>query len=103
MFALRPFASSEQNFIECSTQGLLLFAGFGGLLGTDSGGDNVTTGLGTAVVYVTLVLAALLIVWAWTRDLAFFFGSKQVLLKSMALSSVRVFSYLTFGPFVEGP
>ena len=82
VFALRPFVSSEQDFVECSTQGLLLFAGFGGLLRTEGGsdvhGDNITADLENAVVYVTLILAALLIAWALIRDLAYFVGSKQV-------------------------
>ena len=99
VFAVRPFVSSEQDFIDCSTQGLLLFAGFGGLLRTEGGGvqrgDNITKDLGTAVVYGTLILAALLISWALIRDLAYFFGSKQAL-PNVALSSVCVFLYLTF-------
>ena len=85
VFAVRPFASSEQDFIECSTQGLLIFAGFGGLLRTEGVGDNhqhggnVAADLGTAVVYGTLLLAVLLIAWSLIRDVAYFFGSKQVL------------------------
>ena len=79
VFAFRPFSSSEQDFIDCSTQCLLLLGGFGALLRTEGGNDSNTTDLGTAVVYATLILAVLLIAWALTRDVAHFFGSKQVL------------------------
>ena len=87
VFAVRPFVSSEQDFVECSTQGLLIFAGFGGLLKTEGRDDSITADLGNAVVYGTLILAALLIIWALVRDLAYFFGSKQAL-PNVALSSV---------------
>ena len=78
VFALRPFVSSEHDFIECSTQGLLLLAGFGGLVRTLDQDDHTSSDLGTGVVYTTLILAAVLIVWALIRDMAYFFGSKQV-------------------------
>ena len=92
LFFLQPFVSPEQNFLECSTQALLLLAGFGGLLRTENGGDNGTTDLGSAVVYGTVILAALLIVWALLRDLAYFFGSKQVL-QNIVPSLVHAFLF----------
>ena len=79
VFALRPFVSSEHDFIECSTQGLLLLAGLGGLLRTLDLDDDTSSDLGSGVVYVTLILAAVLIIGSLIRDMAYFFGSKQVL------------------------